>query len=529
MPSRSPIVQFLSSFRRRLFFRSLTKSILWSLLVGGFFAVAYALNWRLQGRSVPTEIYWILLFWACFLAGLWALIRIRSKAEAAHEADKHFQLKDGLASSIQFNEEEREGEVYELQERRVEEQIDQRSPSSLPLQLPWKVAASATGLIALALWMATLPNSAAVEEQIQEEQLTLDKTTEVKQALEELMEELLKDLDEDELAEVDTEEMREWVKTLEETTDQKEALRQLARFEQKIAKTLKGLEARQDEQTLKLAAAELAKSDLSDARQLGKKLDSKDFAKAAEDLKNLKPGSKDPKGRKLSKEERKQMMKKLREATKRMANGAKNRSTNQQNKASQAKGENMVPLDQLLDELDQAAAELDGQLEDLPEIEGEFELGEFDDELGRFMRRMKKLDARNKLRGKLRAMRKQVGQCQSFCAGGAQKLGLAQGRSLPPGVGSQESNREGSTEMPDQMNAERLQGQKGQGPSQSTIEDADSGTGISGKRTTAKARDFSRQMESFVQRDDIPEDMKLGVREYFERIHQVETESTQTP
>ena len=339
------------------------------------------------------------------------------------------------------------------------------------------------------------------------------------------MDDLLKELDEDELAEVEVEEMREWVKGLEETKDQKEALRQLARFEQKLAKTLKRLEARQDEQTLKLAAAELAKSDLSDARKLGKKLDKKEFKEAALDLKKLKPGAKDPKGRKLSDEERKQMMKKLREATKRMANGAKN-----QNKGAPRDDKQMVPLDEMLDELDEAAEEFAEKMKEFEEFEGEFEEGEFDDQLEQLAGRMKKLDARKKLRGKLRAMRKQVGKSQSFLAVGAtQQLGLAQKGGLKPGVGSQASNREGETELPAEMNVERLKGQKGQGPSQSTIEDADSGTGISGKRATAIARDFNRQMESFVQRDDVPEEMKLGVREYFERIHKVETDNTESP
>ena len=61
------------------------------------------------------------------------------------------------------------------------------------------------------------------------------------------------------------------------------------------------------------------------------------------------------------------------------------------------------------------------------------------------------------------------------------------------------------------------------------MEDADSGSGISGKRANAKARDFSSQIESFVQRDDVPEEMKLGVREYFERIHEVEIEEPNSP
>ena len=523
--------KFLSQFRRRLFLRNALKTLFWTLLAGGILALIYAISWRLEGRAIPPQGYFVILFWALVIGACWTFLRHLSQTEAAQAADTEYQLKDGLISSLKFEEEKRTGEVYDLQKKKLEEQLKNHSPQTLSLRIPWRVAASATGLITLLIWLATLPNSEAVEKQIQHEQLTLDHSAEVKAAMEEIMEELLKELDEDELAEIDAEEMKDWLKGLEETKDQKEALRQLARFEQKLANTLKGLEAREDEETLKLAAAELAKSDLSDARQLGKKLEKKEFKEAGLDIENLKPGDKDPQGRKLSNEERKNMMKKLREATKRMANGAKNKNKNLKPRNAKARdAKKLQPLDELLDELDEAAAELDEQLQNMEEFDGEIEEGDFDEKMKNFAGRMKKLDARKKLRGKLKRMRSQVGKSQSFmAAGGAQQLGLANKGGLPPGKGSQESNRKGETEMPPEMAAEHLKGQKGQGPSQSTVEDADSGTGISGKRSDAKARDFNRQMESFVQRDDVPEEMKLGVREYFERIHKVENEETPSP
>ena len=461
MKSPQAIHRFLSLFRRRILLRSLLHTLLWALLVGAVFAVAYAIGWRWQGREVPLSGYLIVLFWVVTITGMWTLLRSLSKNEAAQAADQHFGLKDGISSTLQFSEEERSGEIYDLQQASVANKLGDQSPNSVPLHLPWKVAAGAGGLIAVALWLGTLPNSAAVKNQLQQEQLTLDKTVEVKAALEELMEEFVKDLDEDEKAEVDVEEMREWLDGLEETKDQKEALRQLARFEQKLANTLKGLEAREDEQTLKLAAAELAKSDLSDARQLGKKLDEKDFEKAALDLKKLKPGEKDPKGRKMSKEERKEMMKKLREATKRMANGAKNRNNQKLKNADAKKGNEMQPLDEMLDELDEAAEELEQMQQDMEKFDGEIEEGEFDEKLEKLAGRMKKLDARKKLRGKLKRMRSQVSKAQSFAAGGAQKLGLAKGKGgLPPGKGSQKSNRQGETEMPARDGCRTTQGTK---------------------------------------------------------------------
>lgn len=514
--------QFLRAFRRRWTLATGLRALLWCLGGAVVAMLVYALYWRIKGHQVPWSFYPVLAFWALVIAGMWTLARSLSRREAAERADAHFGLKDGLASTMQFEEEGRDGEVYQLQRRAVEERLQAEKVSTVPLAAPWKVACFSVGGLALAIWMATLPNSDAVQNRLNAEQLMLERTATVKEQLEEAVEELLEDLDEDEKAALDVEQLKSWVKELEETKDQKEALRQLARFEQKIAKAIQGLEARKDEETLKLAAAELDKSDLAAARQLGKKLDLKEFKAAAMDLKNMKPTEKDPQGRKLTDEERKKMMEKLREATKRMANGAKGRKNDKMPQAGKEGGKEMQDLAELLDELDEAAEDWDEDMGELEEVDGEFEEGEFDDAMGKLMGRMKNLDARKKLRGKLGKMRENLGKSQGFVAGGGQSLQLGKG-GLKPGQGTDQRRREGETEMPAQMAAERLKGQKGSGPSQSTVEDAESGTGISGRRSAVQERTFARQMESFVARDDVPEEMKQGVREYFERIHEVET------
>jgi len=73
---------------------------------------------------------------------------------------------------------------------------------------------------------------------------------------------------------------------------------------------------------------------------------------------------------------------------------------------------------------------------------------------------------------------------------------------------------------------EYLKGQQNAGgPSSSSVESAESGGGVAGRANVAKQREFKQQFESLVHRDDIPESLKLGVREYFERVHETEPES----
>jgi hypothetical protein len=86
------------------------------------------------------------------------------------------------------------------------------------------------------------------------------------------------------------------------------------------------------------------------------------------------------------------------------------------------------------------------------------------------------------------------------------------------GQGSSFSERQEKDNSQDNGGLAQLKGQHGNGPSVSAVEEANSGSGVSGRRATAKNRDFARQVESFVQRDDVPESLKLGVRNYFENL-----------
>ena len=49
------------------------------------------------------------------------------------------------------------------------------------------------------------------------------------------------------------------------------------------------------------------------------------------------------------------------------------------------------------------------------------------------------------------------------------------------------------------------------------------------RKATARKRDFVRQFESFVQREDVPEELKRGVKNYFTEIHQGEQNPENQP
>jgi hypothetical protein len=91
------------------------------------------------------------------------------------------------------------------------------------------------------------------------------------------------------------------------------------------------------------------------------------------------------------------------------------------------------------------------------------------------------------------------------------------------GEGVDRSRRSPDAESPSDGQLEHLSGLLGEGESEKVIEDAFSGAGVAtaeGSDHGAVARE--RQLEAFVRRDDVPEEMKHGVKTYFERIHELE-------
>jgi len=98
--------------------------------------------------------------------------------------------------------------------------------------------------------------------------------------------------------------------------------------------------------------------------------------------------------------------------------------------------------------------------------------------------------------------------CQSPNAGGKKA-----------GWGSNSARRDAEDELVDNGQTTQLKGIKGNGPSLKSLEAADDGSGVSTQQATHRARNYQKQFESFVQREDVPEQVKQGVKRYFEVIH----------
>lgn len=529
-----PIDALLSAVRRRLNARRSLRIVIWSLMAGaaGLILVSAVYFW--QGYAVPR--FWYPVAGGLTLAGaITVMVRRRATLdEASHAADEWFSLKNAVVSHRQFAREAKSGGFYDLQRTITQEAVKGLNTRKIPLGWPRRLGPVCALLVIGASLTAFKTTSPAVLAREAQENLTSERSETLRKQLEEMINDLEKSTDDpDEKQLLNPDELKKWVAELKSTKDVNEAMRQMAELERKLDKAAKALAQKREEQVLKQAAGELEKEEDPAARELAKKLKNEEFKEAARDLESMKP--QDAEGKKIS-EKRKELAK-LKAAAKRMAAAARSQSSKSKNANGQQGRQNQVSasneqksLEDQLNELEQAAEDYDESLKDAEDMEkdgkiDESKLGECEncknglgDKLGKLGSRLKQLGAKKSAARKLQGIARNAGKGQGFLAGMGQSPFAGMG-GKKPGDGTIESRREGSGELSDNGQLTQIKGIKGNGPSLTKIEAADDGTGVSHRRGEVRERAFRKQFESFVTREDVPEDMKLGVKQYFESIH----------
>ncbi len=555
------VEKFAQLVRSQLNKNLLQTVLIWAATVGAFVTVLIGLLYIAQGHSVPKLVY--LLTAVCSLlaaGGAWFARRV-TVADASKYADEHFGLKDSVTSCRNFADDGKEGGYFDLQAKQTDTRVDRLESTKIPFAFPRRTLAIGLVFGAAAALMAFVGPSQAVKDRMALEIATADQTKSLNERLEELIEELDEEIkDEDERKLVEPEKLREWVKELHETKDQKVALRQYAKLEQKLQKASAKLEQKRDEQYLERASKELRKG--KETKELAEKLEQKKYNDAAKELAKLKPKA----AKELS--ERRKQLAKMRAASKRMASAKQqnakrkspndalkkaqadaqkvsktssaqnSKSTNEAQKANASKGSESEPsetseesVEELVEDLEDALEEFDGELADaeMEELDGDLDEkrlakldtldGDLDKAFGKLGEKLGRMGMKKKLQSKLGKLAKACSQCQSDCAGLCESPD-AGGKKA--GTGASDSRRDERDDLVDNDQFTKLKGQKGSGPSIVTTEAAEDGSGVTTARGGQASRSFQRQMESFVEREDVPDDVKSGVRNYFEMIHKSE-------
>ena len=122
-----------------------------------------------------------------------------------------------------------------MQARKTEQLVNETSVSKIQYAFPYRLAASAFLLVAIAVALGFKGPSDKVVQRLKSEKATLLQTQTANEELKELIEELETSIDDEEEKKlIDPAELRKWVDELEETKDRKEAMRQYARLEMKV-------------------------------------------------------------------------------------------------------------------------------------------------------------------------------------------------------------------------------------------------------------------------------------------------------
>lgn len=553
--SPGPVEQFVAFVRRRVNLHLLWTTLIWAAAAGAGMLAVVSLVYVLQGYAVPGG--WVaasLMLAAIGGAAAWFWRRLGVE-QAARFVDRFYGLKDAVASHLHFARAGRRDGFYELQADYTRRQVSELSPTAIAYRPPRRGLLLAAGLTAVALPLSLRGPSDEVVQRLEQEQAVHQATELSNKEMLELVEELRKEVDdpfEKEL--VDPDKLRKMVESLEATKDQKEALRQYAQLERELNKARLAIQRKQDEQLLDRAAEKLQEE--RESKPLGEQLQQKKYDQASQELASMKPEASKP----IS--EQRQQLARLKAASQRMAAAAKANKSASPGKESKsgeksnskpsaaknasggsgasgesgaASGEGGGELAENLEELAQSVQDLDESLQEAERQEKES--GKCDsqcqsqcqacqnsvnDQLGKLCKNLTKLAIRREADKKLCRLCEKCSQCQGLCNGLCQKPSPDAG-GKKAGWGSNTARREGSDELVDNGQTTQLQGTKGAGPSLTTVESAEDGSGVSNRRSAAKQRQFQRQFESFVEREDVPAQVRDGVKNYFQLIHQMES------
>jgi hypothetical protein len=493
--------------------------LVWTVVAAAAVFVAVGLWYVVPGYAVPRNVITGTLALAA-VAGLLAwVVGRRSFDEAATFADGFFRLRDAVASYLHFARADRRDGYYALQAAQTTKQVSQLDADAIRYQPPRHGMFLALGLVAIAVPLGLRGPSDAVLHQQRLEEVTAEQTELIKTELEQLVEELRQETPDPEEKELlDPDKLRKWVDELAVTKDQKEALRQYARLERKLNQARLATQRRKDEQLLDRAAAELDQS--QPTKPLAKKLEQKQYDKAAEELRKMDPLSAKPLDAK------KRELARLQAAAQRMASAARSQSGSGEGSDGGELSESMEDLADAVNSLDDALEEAERQESQLGECTAKQQSEcqkceqQASDKLCSLCDKLGKLAAMRRVEKKLSSLCKKCSNCQSgLCTACAMCMSPKAG-GKNAGWGSTESRRDGTDELVDNGQTTQLKGIQGAGPSLKTVESADDGTGVSTRQATARVRNYQQQFESFVEREDVPDEVKQGVKRYFEIIHQ---------
>lgn len=495
METKAKIRRFAETGREHLNAGQRVRAVLWALLAFGVVALVAELAFVLRGHRVALPILGIPVVVALTVSVV-AYLRFRfSHGKAVGHIDRFFEMKEGLVTADEHIREERGEAIHELQLEQTGQVVASHDPARLRPAMPRRLVSSSIALLIASIALLFVDDSLAVKQQRADEEATLALSDELADELETAMDEMLEKADEDVKELLKDPELKELVEQFKADTDRKAVMRKLSEIDRRLAKKQGELDTRADESYLLALADNLRQS--KETAALGNALAQRNYRKAAGELEKMQ----------LSDDATPSERKALEQLAARIGETEKSMSSSQS--GSRRNAQDMSSQIRKMSEEQKKTGQCSSGCKNC-----------VNQSVGKNSDSMNNLGARKDAQAALDQMRKKLQNCQS-CMGQGKKPG-GQGA----GDGVDRSSRPPGYESPAIGTPEHLSGQLGQGESQKVIEEASSGSGTaSGVGAEAADVDYGQQVEAFVRREDIPEEMKHGVKTYFKKIQALENQT----
>ncbi|MCH1506510.1 MAG: hypothetical protein L7V86_23235 [Verrucomicrobiales bacterium] len=286
---------FLKGVSRRLSRNRAARGSLRCVFFVGMGILGLGIAYLSQGLEIPLWLYLGGGLGAGLLCLLCYGVSTTFRRRASGFADRYFDLKDGLTSSRSFARNGCEGAFYELQCRQTEEAVKGASLYQMQLPFPKGWLLAVAGVLLAMLMMSFVPPWSYMVTKRAQEADVLTKSGDLKEHVEEALDALEQEVtDPEEHVLLQEANLRKMLKELKTTTDLKEAMRQYAALERRVAQSTTVLDQRGDEQLLARAEDELFKE--HEHRQLADRLKTQKYKDAAKRLQELQLRPKAEKG-----------------------------------------------------------------------------------------------------------------------------------------------------------------------------------------------------------------------------------------
>ena len=501
---------FIHSVKKRLNNIFLYNNILRTVITCALCSSLLSLTFVLRGYRAP---YLPIYFSIVIITSLFILFFINKKRtlnDATHYADHFYNLNDGLVSSIFLLNQKKSKTIHKLQIQDTVNKIENVSVNQIPFDLQFRNLFLSCLSIGVLLYLLSFEDSPEFIQQRLIAENNIEKSSQIK---EELLKEVIamkKDMDDEQKKWLKENKILKDIQDLKADPKLKESLKAYAKIEKKLRTLQKKFSTKADEKFLRSLADDLKK--YSSTNRLGRELSKKDYKKAAKMLDNMKlkkSTKENMKSKKLT------SLKKLKKSTSKLS---KRKSSNS-------------PLNKNISEFNDSMKELNQNFEDAEsEMSEKGELGKMSDQqcsastqkmnasLDKFGNKISQIDSKKSFAMKMGQM------MNAFAQSNSKMLGKSPGK----GIGSSPGNKSRKAPEPTKAlskNNSQLKGMLGAGKSTIEIEDTGSGYGISNIKSKQAQKQYQHTLESIVQREDIPEELKQGVKAYFNSIHSTKKES----